>query len=52
MAIVFILLPISISIGLIFLIGYIWSVYTKQYDDLNTPAIRILSEESFENKEK
>ncbi len=42
MNIIFLLLPLSIILGLVFLAGYIWSVCNKQYEDLNTPALRML----------
>lgn len=48
MSVIFILLPLSIILGLIFLIGYIWSVKTKQFEDLDTPAVRILADECSE----
>ncbi len=42
MNIIFLLLSISIVIALLFLIGFIWSVRSGQYDDSYTPAVRIL----------
>lgn len=42
MNIIFLLLAISIIIALLFLIGFIWSVKSGQYDDSYTPAVRIL----------
>ena len=45
MEIVFVLLPLSIILAGVFLAAYIWSVRNKQFDDLNTPAVRILADE-------
>lgn len=44
MNIIFLLLTISIIIALLFLVGFIWSVRSGQYDDSYTPAVRILFE--------
>lgn len=52
MNIIFVLLPLSILLGLVFLAAYIWSVRAKQYEDLNTPALRILVDEDLNVKEK
>ena len=42
---VFIALPAALLLALIFLAAFIWSVRGGQLDDLETPALRILSEE-------
>lgn len=47
MNIIFILLPLSLALGALFLIGYFWSVKNGQYEDVNTPAVRILHDEEF-----
>ena len=45
MGIIYILLPLSILLGLIGLIAFIWSVRSGQYDDLETPDKKILFDE-------
>lgn len=45
MEIIFVLLPLSIFLGSIFVVAFWWSTKTGQYDDLQTPAVRILPEE-------
>lgn len=45
MNIIYILIPLAILLGLIFLIGYIWCTISGQYDDLDTPAYKILVDE-------
>ncbi len=36
----------ALILGLIFIIGFIWAVSDGQMDDLKTPALRILNDES------
>lgn len=42
MSVVFILIIASLTIAIGFLIAFIWSVKTNQYDDDYTPSVRIL----------
>lgn len=42
MDIVYVLLPIAILIAILALIAFIWAVRTGQFEDLKTPALRIL----------
>lgn len=42
MGIIFALLPLSILLSLVFLVGYLWAVRSRQFEDLETPALRIL----------
>ena len=48
MNIIFILLPLSLLLGGFFLGAYIWSVRSKQFNDLNTPPLRMLADDEFE----
>lgn len=50
MTIVFIMLPIAIGLGLFFLIGFIWAAKKGQFEDLDTPAYKILIEDKNERK--
>ena len=45
MNIIFILLPFSVLLGFLFLGAYLWSVKSGQYDDLDTPGIRVLADD-------
>jgi cbb3-type cytochrome oxidase maturation protein len=36
------LIPLALFLGLLFLLFFFWSVVSGQYDDLETPACRIL----------
>lgn len=46
MELVYFLLPAALSLALIGLVGFIWAVRSGQLQDLETPARRILFEES------
>lgn len=50
MEIVFILLPFSIALALVGLIAYLWAIKDGQFEDLDTPAMRIIVED--DNKKK
>ena len=45
MEVIFILLPLAILIAGVMLALFIWAVRSGQYDDLETPAHRILFDE-------
>ena len=42
MEIIYFLLPLALLIALGFLAAYIWALKSGQYDDLDTPAYRML----------
>ncbi|HEY3406299.1 MAG TPA: cbb3-type cytochrome oxidase assembly protein CcoS [Ohtaekwangia sp.] len=48
MNIIILLIGISLTIGIIFLVIFLWSMKSGQYDDTYTPSIRML----FEDKKK
>ncbi len=48
MGIIVILIFISLSIAVLFLAIFVWSIKSGQYDDTYTPSIRML----FEDKKK
>jgi cbb3-type cytochrome oxidase maturation protein len=52
MEIVFVLLPLSLFLAGGALLGYLWSVRSGQFDDLDTPAHRILIDEEEESKDE
>ena len=49
MEIIFVLLPLSIALGAIFLAAFWWSANNGQYEDLQTPAVRVLPDDEFGN---
>ncbi|MDP2737848.1 MAG: cbb3-type cytochrome oxidase assembly protein CcoS [Pseudorhodobacter sp.] len=40
------LIPISISLGVVGLGAFLWSLHTNQYEDLEGAAVRILNPEA------
>jgi cbb3-type cytochrome oxidase maturation protein len=44
-SVVFILLPLALLVAGIMVALFIWAVRSGQYDDLETPAVRILFED-------
>lgn len=53
MDIIILLVCVSVSIAVVFLVLFIWSVKSGQYEDCHTPAMRILMEDNkSETKEK
>ena len=45
MTAIYLMLPVSLLLALIFLIAYVWSVRTGQYEDTHTPSLRILTDD-------
>lgn len=52
MEVVFILIAISLSVALLFLTGFLWAVRSGQFDDDETPAIRMLFDNKKSNNQK
>ena len=48
MIVVALLIGVSLSIALVFLVAFVWSMKSGQYDDTYTPSVRML----FEDQEK
>jgi cbb3-type cytochrome oxidase maturation protein len=46
MTIIILLIAISVSIALLFLGVFIWSLTSGQYDDTYTPSVRMLFEDN------
>ena len=45
MEIIVYLIPIALGLGMLGLAGFIWSVKSGQYDDMQGPAYRILEDD-------
>ena len=45
MSIIFILIPLSITMAALFLGAFIWAVRAGQFEDTCTPSLRLLMEE-------
>ena len=50
MNILVIVIPLAVLIGLLFVIGFVWAAKKGQFDDLVSPAHRILLDDLKENK--
>jgi len=48
MNILYFMIPAALVLGGFFLVGFIWMVRSGQYEDLETPAIRVLTDEEEE----
>jgi cbb3-type cytochrome oxidase maturation protein len=46
MEVITILIPLALLLALFFIVGFIWMTVKGQYDDLETPAMRMLLEET------
>jgi cbb3-type cytochrome oxidase maturation protein len=42
MEVITILIPLALILALFFIVGFIWMTAKGQYDDLETPAMRML----------
>lgn len=45
MSVLFLLVPLAILLVAVFVGAYVWSTRTGQYDDLTTPAMRVVHDE-------
>ena len=45
MSVIVLLIVFSIVVALIFLVSFIWAVRSGQYDDMDSPSVRILFDE-------
>lgn len=45
MSVLYVLLPLAIALAIAFVAAYAWSARTGQFDDLTTPAIRMLHDD-------
>lgn len=51
MSVLIFLIPVTIILGLIGLVAFLWSLKSKQYEDLQGAANRILFEEEIPEEE-
>lgn len=42
MDIVFLLIPLTLLLGVLALVGFIWAARSGQFEDVETPAVRVL----------
>lgn len=42
MSVIYLVLPLAVILAGVFLVAFIWCVRRGQYDDVDTPALRML----------
>ncbi len=52
MNIIYLLIPLSIAVALLFLAAFIWAVRSGQFEDTTTPSMRLLMEQDTLNNEE
>ncbi len=45
MNVIYLVLPIAIVLAIGFVAAFIWATRTGQYDDMDSPAVRMLNDE-------
>jgi cbb3-type cytochrome oxidase maturation protein len=45
MSVIFLVLSLALAIVLVAVVAFVWAARRGQYDDLDTPAVRILFED-------
>lgn len=48
MEIIFLLLPLSLLLALAAIVGFVWATRSGQFDDLDTPASRVLFDDEID----
>lgn len=48
MSVLYLLILLSLLLGTCFLLSFVWSVRSGQFDDVETPSMRLLAEEENE----
>jgi cbb3-type cytochrome oxidase maturation protein len=46
MEVIFIVLPLALVLAGAFLVAFLWAVKRGQYDDLDTPPVRVLFDDT------
>jgi cbb3-type cytochrome oxidase maturation protein len=50
MSVLYLLIPLALVLVIVFVIAYVWSSRTGQFDDLTTPALRALLDDEPRSK--
>ncbi len=45
MSVIYVVLPLALGIVLVAVLGYVWAARRGQFDDLDTPALRVLHDD-------
>ena len=46
MSVIYFVFPLALGVAAVAVIAYIWAVRSGQFDDLETPAVRILHDDA------
>lgn len=46
MEVIYLLIPVAIALAALGVYGFRWAVYSGQYDDTETPALRMLMDDT------
>lgn len=52
MSVLYLMIPMSLLLGTGFVMLFIWTVRSGQFDDVETPALRILNDEILNEHEE
>ncbi len=52
MSVIYVLLPVAVALAIFFVVSFIWAVRRGQFDDLTTPAVRILHDQDQDEPEE
>ena len=48
MNVIYLVLPLAIFLAVVFVAAFIWATRAGQYDDLDSPAVRMLNDDADE----
>lgn len=51
MSVIYILLPVAAVLAAVAVAGFIWAVRRGQFDDLDTPAVRMLHDDEIDEEQ-
>ncbi len=49
MSVIFVVLPLALVIASVAVAAFVWAMRNGQYDDLNTPSLRILQDDEVDS---
>ncbi|PIK15420.1 cbb3-type cytochrome oxidase assembly protein CcoS [Halobacteriovorax sp. JY17] len=52
MNILYVLIPLALLLGIFFVVAFIWATKKGQFDDLDTPAARIVLDDEYRINDK
>lgn len=52
MSVMYLILPLALIVVLIAVVGFVWAARRGQFDDLDTPPMRVLHDDEANDKKK